>query len=129
VSSCLNEVTLIGYVGQDAEIKETNGGAKYANFSMATSKSWKDDNQEWQTKTTWHRLVAWGKLADIAEGKIQKGKYVCIKGEIEQRSWETDSGEKRYATSIKCHRILSLDRKPQADSDGPGVDADDEIPF
>jgi len=97
----LNKVTLIGRLGRDVELRQTQSGDSVANLSLATSKKWKNKQGESQEKTEWHRVVMFGKLADIANSYLTKGSLVYIEGEIQTRSWEKD-GEKKYSTEIVC---------------------------
>jgi|TARA_R110002033_G_scaffold12556_2_gene38052 single-strand DNA-binding protein len=97
----LNKVTLIGRLGRDVELRQTQSGDSVANLSLATSKKWKNKQGESQEKTEWHRVVMFGKLADIANSYLTTGSLVYIEGEIQTRSWEKD-GEKKYSTEIVC---------------------------
>ena len=97
----LNKVTLIGRLGRDVELRQTQSGDSVANLSLTTSKKWKNKQGESQEKTEWHRVVMFGKLADIANSYLTTGSLVYIEGEIQTRSWEKD-GEKKYSTEIVC---------------------------
>lgn len=112
----LNKVTLIGRLGQNPEVRYTPSGAAVANFSLATSKSWKDKSGAKQEKTEWHRIVVWNKLAETAGKYLEKGKQVYIEGEIQTRPWEDKDGIKRYTTEIVALSIQFLGSK----SDGTG---------
>lgn len=108
----LNSVTLVGNLGADPEIRTVNGGSQIATMSVATSTSWKDDKGQWQEKTQWHRVVAWQNakgpaLADLA-AKLSKGDKVCVQGMIEYRTWEDNTGQKRYMTEIKAQTLIPL---------------------
>ncbi len=138
----LNKVMLIGRLGQDPEVKYTESGAAVATFSMATSENWKDKAGEKQERTEWHRCVAWNRLAEIIGEYLEKGKLIYVEGSIHTRSWETDEGEKKYATDIKVRQMKMLPsgggqgndeyRKggayepPESGAPAPG---DDDIPF
>lgn len=104
----INKVTLIGLVGKDPEVRETNN-AKVATFTLATSERYKDKNGEYQTNTEWHNLVCW-RQAEFVEKYITKGAQVYVEGKLRTRSWEKD-GEKRYVTEILVNEIQPLDRK------------------
>lgn len=128
---------LIGNLGRDPEIRVTQGGGKVANFSVATSESWKDKNGERQEKTEWHRIVVWGKGADVVEKYIHKGSKVLIEGRIQTRKWEKD-GQEHYSTEIMADKLTMLDSKKDDSRETEGThttkvtsDApfDDEIPF
>lgn len=104
----LNKAILIGNVGQDPEIRATNGGTKVAQFSLATSRSWTNNqNNEKQEKTEWHRIVAWSKVAEVVERFVKKGTQVYIEGEIQYRDYEKD-GQKRFVTEIHVRDLLLL---------------------
>jgi len=103
----LNRVSLIGNVTATPEIKETPSGQKVASFSLATNRTYKDASGEKQDQAEYHNIVVWGKLADITEQYITKGKKLYIEGRIQTRSWETDSG-KRYKTEIVGESLLML---------------------
>jgi single-strand DNA-binding protein len=135
----INKVTLIGHCGKQPEIRYTQSGSPVANFSLATNESWVSKTGERQDTTEWHRIVAWGKLAEICQEYVHKGSYLYIEGRLQTRSWE-DHGTKRYMTEIKANEIGLLDRKPGLESAGgePPIDSlppesggggDDEVPF
>jgi single-strand DNA-binding protein len=114
--SLTNRVSLIGYLGKDAETKATRNNARFAVLSLATKRNWKDrDTGEWQSKTTWHRVICWGRLVDYADG-LTKGAHVQIEGEITNREYVTKSGEKKIATEIRAIQIAKLAR-PAKDGD------------
>jgi single-strand DNA-binding protein len=96
----LNDVTLLGNVGADPEVKATAGGKKRATISLATSQQWKNQAGEKQEKTQWHRCIAWGNVADIVGQYVKKGDKLLVKGSIEYRSYEKD-GTTIYVTEIK----------------------------
>lgn len=103
----LNRVSLIGNVTAAPEIKETPSGQKVASFSLATNRTYKDANGEKQDQVEYHSIVVWGKLAEITEQYVTKGKKLYLEGRIQTRSWETDSG-KRYKTEIVGKSLLML---------------------
>lgn len=105
----INSATLIGNVGRDPEIRHTQSGTAVATISLATSNSWYDKAKgEKQEKTEWHRVVAWGKLAEVVEKYVKKGRQIYIQGRIETRTWEDNSGNKKYTTEIVAKEILLL---------------------
>lgn len=104
----LNKVMLIGRLGQDPEMKYTPSGAAVCNFSVATSETWVDKNGNKQEKTEWHRIVVWGKLAEICNQYLQKGKQAYIEGSLETRSWEGKDGKKNYMTEVKASTVQFL---------------------
>ena len=108
----VNKVILLGNVGTDPESKQIPSGA-VINFSLATSESWKDKNSgEQKEQTEWHRVVIFGKLAEIAGQYVKKGSKLYIEGSLRTRSWEQD-GQKRYATEIVANEMQMLDGKPE----------------
>jgi len=135
----INKVTLIGHCGKQPEVRYTQSGAPVANFSLATNESWTSKTGERQDTTEWHRIVAWGKLAEICQEYVHKGSYLYVEGKIQTRSYDDRDGVKRYITEIKAMEIGLLDRKPGLESAGgePPIDTlppesgggDDEVPF
>ncbi len=103
-----NKVQLIGNLGNDPEIITTDSGKKLAKFSIATNESYKDSNGERVTDTQWHNVIAWGKIAEIIESYVTKGKEVAIEGKLINRSWEDKEGNKRYTTEVVCNELLML---------------------
>jgi single-strand DNA-binding protein len=157
VSRSLNKAIIIGNLGADPEIRTTASGAKVAQFSVATSRSWTGRDNQQQEKTEWHRIVAWSKLADIVERYLKKGNQVYIEGEIQYRSYDDKDGVTKYTTEINAREMMMLggreggasssddapasrDRSPadRGDSGGrsdyddfqaPPLDEDDDLPF
>ena len=102
----INKVILLGNLGDDPEIRTIPSGAKVANFSVATTKSYKDSNDQWTEKTEWHSIVAWRYLAESVEQYMHKGQQVYVEGSLETRSWEDkDTGVKKYKTEIVANDI------------------------
>ena len=102
----INKVILVGNLGRDPEIKYTQANVPVANFSIATSESWKDKTTgEWQENTEWHRIVAWRGLAERVEAKLKKGNTVYIEGRLETRKWEKD-GRDHYTTEVIADKLL-----------------------
>lgn len=108
MANSLNKVQLIGNLTADPEIKETPNGQKVASFSLATNKSWKDDNGQKQESVEFHSLVAWRGLATILEQYATKGKKLYVEGELKTRSWEDQAGVKRYKTEIVANNVILL---------------------
>jgi len=107
---CLNKATLIGNLGVDPEIRTIPGGARVAQFSLATSRRWNDREGRPQEKTQWHRVVVWDSLPvtfGFVEKYLRKGDRVYVEGEIDYRSYETDSGDTRWTTEIKASEVLA----------------------
>ncbi|WP_179021808.1 single-stranded DNA-binding protein [Winogradskyella forsetii] len=108
MSTLRNKVQLIGNVGNEPEITNLESGKKIAKFSIATNESYKDSKGEKVTNTQWHNIVAWGKIAEIVEKYVGKGKEVALEGKLTSRSYETKEGEKRYVTEVVVDEILLL---------------------
>lgn len=97
----VNKVILVGNLGQDPEVRYTPGGAAITNISIATSDSWKDKNSgQMQEKTEWHRVVFFGKLAEIAGEYLHKGSQVYVEGKLQTRKWQDKQGQDRYSTEV-----------------------------
>ena len=104
----MNKAILIGNLGRDPEISNTQNGMAVAKFSIATSERWNDKNTgKKQERTEWHRITAFGRLAEICEKYLSKGRQVCIEGRIQTSSWEKD-GIKRYNTEIIASTMKML---------------------
>ena len=102
----VNKVILLGRLGQDPELKHTPSGAAVCNFSLATSESWTDKNSgQKQEKTEWSRIVVWGKLAELCNQYLSKGRQAYVEGRLETRSWDDKDGNKRYTTEIKATTV------------------------
>lgn len=112
----LNKVILIGNLGRDPEVRYTKSGSAVANFSVATTDTWKDRDGNRQERTEWHNIVAWAKLADFAQNYLRKGKSVFIEGRLQTRDWTDDQNVKHYKTEIVANNIQFVGRK----EDGPG---------
>ena len=108
MSTLRNKVQLIGNVGNEPEITNLESGKKVAKFSVATNEFYKDSKGEKQQDTQWHNIVAWGKIAEIVEKYVGKGKEVALEGKLTSRSYETKEGEKRYVTEVVVDEILLL---------------------
>lgn len=111
----VNKVILIGNVGADPELRYTPGGAAVTNFNMATNESWTDNNGERQERTEWHRVVVWGRLAEICNQYLRKGSKVYIEGRLQTRSWEGQDGQKRYTTEVVARDMQMLDGRDDMD--------------
>ena len=106
----VNKVILIGNLGADPEVRYTPDGVPVANFSLATSESWNDRTSgEKQERTEWHRLVLWRKLAEIAGQYLKKGSKIYVEGKLQTRSWDDQSGQKRYTTEVVANSMEMLD--------------------
>ncbi len=101
-----NKVQLIGNLGNAPEVKTTESGKKLARFSVATNESYRNAKGEKVTETTWHNLVAWGKVAEIAEKYLNKGSEIAIEGKLINRSYTDKDGNKKYITEVQVNEIL-----------------------
>ena len=146
MSRGVNKVILVGNLGQKPEMRYTATQAAVANISIATTESWKDkESGEMRDKTEWHRVVYFGKLAEIVEKYLDKGSSVYIEGKLQTRKWQDKSGADRWTTEIVGNELTMLGSRaansnnapmqsnesespfPQDDS-GPGL-TDDDIPY
>ncbi|MDN3675506.1 single-stranded DNA-binding protein [Flavobacterium branchiarum] len=108
MSSLRNKVQLVGNVGNDPEVREFEGGKKLVNLVIATNDRFTNDKGEKVEQTEWHRLVAWGKTAEIIERYVVKGKEVAIEGKLTHRSYDDKNGEKRFITEVVITELLLL---------------------
>jgi single-strand DNA-binding protein len=152
----VNKVILIGRLGKDPELRYTPGGQATASFSLATSERWTDKNGQRQERTEWHNIVAWTKLAELANQYLKKGSPAYIEGRITTRSWDDRDGNKKYKTEIVANTIQFLgsgggggagpsntmggqdagegareapEPDPLPSGPGPGAAVDEELPF
>jgi len=145
----INKVILIGNLGNDPEVRYTAGGAAVSNISVATSESWKDkETGEQQDRTEWHRVVFFGRLAEIVAEYLKKGSQIYVEGRLQTRKWQDKEGNDRYSTEIVASEMQMLGGRgggaaagqsappPQAESKSPAGKAaadsdfvDDDIPF
>ncbi len=149
----VNKVIIVGRLGKDPEVRYTPNGQAVANFTVATSENWTDKTSgQKQEKTEWHRIVVWGRLAELCRDYLKKGRQVYIDGRLQTRSWDDRDGTKKYTTEIIANTVQFLGTAPdkvestndgvdfvQPESSTPNFDAgmgttttpinDDEIPF
>lgn len=105
----MNKVILIGYLGGDPELRYTAGGSAVANFTVATSKRWKDKQSgQTQERTEWHRIVMFNRLAEVAGEYLKKGSRACIEGEMQTRKWTDKHGTERQTTEVVCSSMEML---------------------
>ena len=112
----VNKVILLGNLGKDPEVRRLDDGRGVANFSLATSETYKNKSGEKVTNTEWHNIVLWSPLADIAENYLKKGSQVYIEGKISNRSYEDKDGVKKYISEVVGREITLLGRAPSSDS-------------
>ena len=112
MSRGVNKVILVGNLGQKPDMKYTQSNTAVANLSLATSESWKDkDSGDLKTKTEWHRVVYFGKLAEIAEQYLDKGSKVYVEGKLQTRKWQDQAGNDRYTTEVLGQELTTLDSR------------------
>ena len=109
---------LIGRLGQDPEVRYTQSNTAVATLNMATSERYKDGNGELQERTEWHRVVAWGRLAEICQQYLSKGSLIYVEGPLQTRQWEDNQGQKRYTTEVKALQMTMLDSKGSSGNGG-----------
>lgn len=114
----VNKVILLGRIGQDPEVRFMPNGEAVANFTMATSESWQDQQGQKQERTEWHRLVAFRKLAEIISQYVHKGSQLYVEGKLQTREWQDQQGQKRYTTEIVIDEMQMLDPKPVDQANG-----------
>lgn len=133
----VNKHMVVGNLGKDAEVRQA-AGSSVANFSVATTETWKDKNGARQEDTQWHNIVLWGKSADALAPYLTKGKQVYVEGRSVTRKWKDREGKDRYTTEIKADRVVLLggggDRRAEAPRSvepeaQPAQVGEDDIPF
>jgi single-strand DNA-binding protein len=138
----VNKVILVGNAGRDPELKSLPSGQAVANFSLATSRRWKDKSGEKQEQTEWHNVVAFGRTAEVIAQYVGKGSKLYVEGRLQTRSWDDkQSGEKRYRTEIVADSVQFLggkgERQESASEGEPGGtygggyggEDDEDVPF
>jgi len=124
----VNKVILIGNLGKDPEVRHLEGNLTVANFSLATSRKYKTKSGEMKEETEWHRIVVWGKLAEIAEQYVKKGSALYVEGSLQTRKWQDKEGHDRYTTEIRADNFQMLDRKGDAgETTNEPASANDEV--
>lgn len=116
----LNKAMIIGNLGQDPELRETNSGQSVCNLSVATNRKWKDKHDQYQEETEWHRVTVWGKTAENCAKYLTKGRQVYVEGRLQTREWEDSDGNERKTTEIVAHTVQFLS------GDGAGAPAGDD---
>ena len=148
MASGVNKVILVGNLGADPEIRYTPSGAAVANFRIATTESWKDSEGQRQDRTEWHKIVVWGKLAELCGEYLAKGRMVYVEGKLQTRQWDDRDGNKRYTTEVQGREVTFLGGRsdsnnyagnaPSSKGDdggnkdfdyGPPPMDDDDVPF
>ncbi len=118
----VNKVILVGRLGQNPEVRYTPAGAAVANFSVATNESWMDKSGAKQERTEWHRVVVWGKLAELCNQYLAKGRQVYLEGRLQTRQWQDKDNQTKYTTEIQAQTVQFLGGGAEAGS-GAGAGA------
>jgi single-strand DNA-binding protein len=116
----INKVILIGNLGRDPELRYTQSGQAVANFTLATTERFSNREGERQERTEWHRIVAWGKTAELCAQYLAKGRSVYIEGRLQTREWEDKEGQKRRTTEITANTVQFLGGRGQQGGSGGG---------
>jgi len=127
----VNKAILIGNLGKDPELRETQSGKSVASFPIATNEKWTDQSGEKHEKTEWHNIVAWGRTAEVCCEYLSKGSAVYIEGRLQTRKWQDKDGNDRYTTEIVADRMQFIGGKGAGgqDHEVPPPADDDSIPF
>ncbi|HYO58580.1 single-stranded DNA-binding protein [Archangium sp.] len=116
----VNKVILIGNLGADPEVRFTPGGQAVANFRIATSDTWTDKNGQKQERTEWHRIVVWGKLAELCGEYLKKGRQCYVEGRLQTREWTDKEGRKNYTTEVVANAVTFLGGRDSAGAGSGG---------
>ena len=147
----VNKVIIVGRLGNDPEVRTIGNGGTVTRLSVATSENWVDKEGAKQERTEWHRIVVWGRLAEICGKHLAKGRQVYVEGRLQTRSWEDQQGQKKYSTEIVASTVQFLGAGGEARAEGgygqqsagrggddfgaqdfgpePSFDSSEEIPF
>lgn len=132
----LNKVILIGRLGKEPAVRFTQGGTAIAQFSMATSETFKKKDGTKEESTQWHQIVCWGKLGEVCGEYLTKGSLVCIIGKVTYRTYDAKDGEKKYITEIVANEMKMLgggkpkEQQPAQGTTGPGgIGQEEDVPF
>ena len=119
-SKGVNKAVILGNVGNDPELRFMSNGKAVANFTVATSEQWKDQQGQKQSRVEWHRMVAYDKLAEIIGQYVKKGSKLYLEGKLQTREWTDQQGQKKYTTEIIVNEMQMLDGKPQGGQPAQG---------
>ena len=128
----VNKVILVGNLGKDPEVRYLDNGVAVANFSLATTESYKNKQGERVSQTEWHNIVLWRGLAEVAEKYLKKGSSVYVEGKIKNRKWEDKDGNTRYNTEILGDNMTMLGAKPSSEDTSIKTntqETNDDLPF
>jgi len=134
-----SKTIIVGHLGRDPELRYTSGGQSVCSFSVATSRSWTDQSGQPQEKTTWFRVTAWGKLGELCNQYLTKGRLVLVEGEVDASAWSAQTGEPRASLELTARNVRFLGGKDGGggaptggrmggDMGAPQID-EEEIPF
>lgn len=132
--SSVNKAIVVGRLGKDPEVRFTGGGQSVCNFTVATSEDWKDRDGKKQERTEWHRIVVWGKLAELCGEHLKKGRQCYVEGRIQTREWTDKEGKRNFTTEIVANVVTFLGGRgasspgPESVEEGQPTGQDD-IPF
>ena len=121
-----NSVRLIGRVGNEPQVKKLGNGRTVVNFSVATTEMYRDSEGNRKSETTWHRIVAWGQPAAVAEKYLKKGSEIAVEGKLANRNWDGRDGEKYFRTEVNISSLLLLAKNNQTQKTAK---AGNELPF
>ncbi len=121
-----NSVRLIGRVGNEPQVKKLGNGRTVVNFSVATTEMYRDSEGNRKSETTWHRIVAWGQPAAVAEKYLKKGSEIAVEGKLANRNWDGRDGEKHFRTEVNISSLLLLAKNNQTQKTAK---AGNELPF
>ena len=124
----VNKVILVGNLGADPDMRYTPSGQGVCELRLATSESWNDKNGQRQERTEWHRIVVWGKRAEVCSKYLAKGRQVYVEGRIQTRTYDDKDGNKRYITEIIAHDVQFLGGGGREGGQGRGGGSDDGPP-
>ena len=128
MSSSVNKVILIGHLGRDPELRYTPNGSPVMNISIATNEAWTDKSGERQERTEWHKVVIWGRQAEVLNEYLRKGKQIYVEGSLQTRQYEDKDNITRYITEVRAQQVKMLgrpgdrvdfDKEPPQESGGP----------
>lgn len=136
----INKVILVGHLGADPEMKYTGTGLGVCKFNLATTERWNGKDGQKQERTEWHRIIIWGKLGELCNEYLKKGRQAYVEGRLQTRSWDDKEGNKKYTTEIVANTVQFLgspDQQRSASDTGshtafveePGEMKDEDIPF
>jgi len=126
MAGSINKVILIGNLGKDPELRFTGMGQPVCNFSIATSESWKNKQGKSQERTEWHRITAWGKLAELCAQYLSKGRKAYVEGHLQTRKWQDKDKTERYITEVVAREVVFLS---SAESQTKDKETDTQEPY